>query len=331
MTEREPFPHYDVVVVGGGPAGYTAMIYLANDHINALCVEGFESGGQLTRAERINNFPGFPGGLGGAELPERMRDQGEQLGGHYAFDEVTAIDSSSGRFVVNGTMESWTSDAVILATGAKARELGLESEAALRNRGVGYCALCDGSLFAGKRVAVVGGGDAAVEQAQTLTHLDCDVTIVHRRRTFKAARSGVAFLEDHPKVEILVPYVVDEMLGVEDQRLRGLRLLDTETGDVRDLDVDAVFVAIGHDPASDLLADRVETDHHGFVVTRGKTSRTSLEGVFAAGDVIDPLYRQAITAAATGCIAAIDASRWLAERKSHRTPSGRAASESTSG
>lgn len=305
-------------MIGGGPAGYTAMIYLANENIDALCVEGFESGGQLIRASRVNNYPGFPGGVTGAQLPQLMRDQAEWLGGQFAFDEVAEVDTTTSRFIVRGTMDTWTCDAIILATGAKARELGLESEAALRNKGVAYCAVCDGQVFAGKRVAVIGGGDAAVEHATTLTNLDCEVVVVHRRRDFRAAKSGQAFLERHPKVETLVPYVVEQMLGVEDQRLRGLRLRNLETGEAREEAFDGVFVAIGHDPATELVDGRVEIDDAGFIVTRGRTSVTSLEGVFAAGDLIDPNYRQAVTAASAGCVAALDASRWLADRRSRR-------------
>lgn len=314
--EREPYPHYEAIVIGGGPAGYTALIYLANENINALCVEGFESGGQLIRASRVNNYPGFPTGIEGAQLPQRMRDQAEWLGGQFAFDEVTELDTSSSRFIVRGTMDTWTCDAVILTTGAKPRQLGLESEEALRNKGVGYCAICDGHVFAGKRVAIIGGGDAAVEHATTLTNLDCEVVVIHRRREFRAAKTGQDFLERHSKIETMVPYIVEEMLGVEDQRLRGLLLRNTETGEAREETFDGVFVAIGHDPASDLVAGRVETDDKGFIVTRGRTSHTSIEGVFAGGDLTDPHYRQAVTAASGGCVAALDASRWLADQRS---------------
>ena len=313
--ERAPYPYHDVIVIGGGPAGYTAMIYLANEHVDALCVEGFESGGQIAKAAMVRNFPGFPDGVVGAELPQLMRDQAEKLGGAFVFDQVTKIEAGGdGGYVVHGTMESWRARAVVLATGSSPRRLGLEAESALRNRGVAYCALCDGPFFSGKRVAVIGGGDAAVEHTMTLTNLGCKVLVVHRRNEFRAARSGQAFLDQHPDVEIATPYTVDDILASDNGVVAAVRIEHTESGQHRTEPVNAVFVAIGHEPVNDLAFGLVDVHDDGHVATLAGTSRTSRPGFFAAGDLIDPSYHQAVTAAASGCIAAVDASRWLANQ-----------------
>ncbi|MEM8925001.1 MAG: FAD-dependent oxidoreductase [Actinomycetota bacterium] len=315
-SSRTPYPEYDAVVIGGGPAGYTAMIYLANEHLKALCVEGFESGGQIARAARVNNYPGFPTGITGAELPALMREQAENLGGEFAFDQATSVEvTTDGRYIVNGTMDSWKARAVIMATGSTPLTLGLESEERLRNRGVAYCATCDGNFFAGKRVAVVGGGDAAVEQAMTLTNLDCEVIVVHRRREFRAKQSGVAYMEEHESVDLLTPYTVQDILASDDGVVSGIRIENAETGEVHDEPVAAVFVAIGHRPESALVSDLVEVSSIGHVLTEAGSSHTSRPGIFAAGDLVDHSYRQAVTAAGSGCVAAIDAGRWLAKHR----------------
>jgi thioredoxin reductase (NADPH) len=307
--------HYDAIVIGGGPAGYTAMIYLARENVGALCVEGFESGGQLIKAARVENFPGFPDGLSGTELPALIKQQAANFGADFAFDQVQRLDLSQRPFTVEGAMDSWTADAVILATGSAARTLGLDTEEALRDRGVAYCAICDGPMFSGTRVAVIGGGDAAVEQTTTLTNLNCEVLLVHRRLELRASATGADFVLSHPNVMLIAPFVVEEMLGVENGRLSGLRLRNTDNGHERVENVNAVFVAIGHDPASGIASNQIELDRAGYVITRDGTSYTSVEGVFAAGDLIDKHYRQAVTAAGSGCVAALDTSRWLANRR----------------
>ena len=313
MSERE---HHSVVVVGGGPAGYTAMIYLARDGLDALCVEGFEAGGQLLRTSGVDNFPGFPQGVGGAELPALMKAQAERFGAAFAFDEVVAIDTSQRPFLIDGTLGAYSADAVILATGSRARRLGLASEEALANRGVGYCAICDGPMFAGQRVAVIGGGDAAVQQALGLTNLGCQVVMVHRRTELRAAPGLAEAARQHPAIELLAPYTVEEILGVEDAKVNGLRLRHAIDGDERTEPVGGVFVAIGHDPSSELVKGQVALRPDGYVRLAQGSTMTNVEGVFAAGDVADPIYRQAVTAAGSGCMAALDTEHWLASHRS---------------
>ncbi|MEM7275916.1 MAG: FAD-dependent oxidoreductase [Actinomycetota bacterium] len=313
--EREPYPSHDVIVIGGGPAAYTAMIYLAGEQLDAVCLEGFESGGQISRASKVLNYPGLPDSPAGVDIPDSMRRQAEGLGATFEFDEAHTIEAIHGdRFAVHGSMGSWAANALIVATGSRPVELGLESEKRLQNRGVAYCALCDGPFFTGKRVAVVGGGDASVEQAITLTNLGCKVVVIHRRDEFRAAQSGQSFLHNHPDVSTLTPYRVDEILATPEGIVGGIRVEHTETGEQHEETLDAVFVAIGHKPASDLVADLVDRTEAGHIQVRGRTGMTSCPGVFAAGDVIDPSYRQAVTAAASGCVAAIDAARWLGHR-----------------
>jgi thioredoxin reductase (NADPH) len=278
-------------------------------------VEGFESGGQLLRAARVENFPGFPEGLAGAELPALIKQQAANFGADFAFDEAKRLDLTQRPFVVEGAIDSWTADAIIMATGSAARTLGLKSEATLQGRGVAYCAICDGPMFAGQRVAVIGGGDAAVEQSTTLSNLGCDVLLVHRRNELRAAAVGIDFVRTSPSITLVTPYTVEDMLGTDVGRLTGLRLKNAVTGDERVEEVAAVFVAIGHNPASGIVSEQLEVDRSGYIVTEGRTSHTTMEGVFAAGDLIDRNYRQAVTAAGSGCVAALDASRWLAGRK----------------
>lgn len=313
MSDRE---HHNVVVVGGGPAGYTAMIYLARDGIDALCVEGFEAGGQLLRTSTVENFPGFPEGVGGAELPGLIKTQAERFGAAFAFDEVVAIDTGQRPFLVDGTLGSYSADALILATGSRARKLGLPSEEALANRGVGYCAICDGPMFAGQRVAVIGGGDAAVQQALGLTNLGCEVVMVHRRSELRASPGLGQAAITHPAITLLMPYVVEEILGVESGRVNGLQLRDANDGSQRIETVSGVFVAIGHDPATELVQGQIGLRPDGYIKLGQGSTMTDVEGVFAAGDVADPIYRQAITAAGSGCMAALDTEHWLATNRS---------------
>ena len=298
-----------IVIVGGGPAGYTAAIYAARGGLQPICIEGYASGGQIMRSGEVHNFPGYPGGIPGSDLADRMREQAIEFGARIVTDEVASVDLAGSPFTVTTSDRTYHADAVIIATGASSRRLGLPSEDEFDGRGVCYCAICDGPIFTGQRVAVVGGGDAAVEEALALARLASSVTLIHRRGELRASGTLRASLAAS-SIEVLIPYVVDEVLG-GDLGVHGVRVRDVSDGSVRDLEVEGLFVAIGHIPASGLFTQWLKVDSHGFLVTEPRSTATSTPGVFAAGDVADPRYRQAITAAASGCAAAIDAERWL--------------------
>jgi len=283
-----------IVIIGGGPAGYT-------------------SGGQIVRSGEVYNFPGYPEGISGSDLADRMREQAIKFGANVVTDEVDSVQLSGSPFTVVTMEKTYHADAIIVATGAQSRRLGLPSEDEYDGRGVCYCAICDGPLFAGQKVAVVGGGDAAVEEALALTRITSSVTLIHRRTEFRANAALRATLADSA-IQVLTPYVVDEVLG-GDMGVTGIRVRHIDDATTRELDVDGFFVAIGHEPSSGLFDAYLKTDSHGFLVTESGTTATNVPGVFAAGDVADPRYRQAITAAATGCSAAIDAERWLLARR----------------
>lgn len=298
-----------LVVIGSGPAGLTAAIYAARAGLSPIVVEGIQAGGQLTLTTEVENFPGFPDGVMGPELMDLMRRQAERFGARFVAGDVTRADFSSLPFLieVNGT-ESLRTAAVILATGAEARWLGIPGEERLRGYGVSACATCDGFFFKGRRVAVVGGGDSAMEEALFLTRFAAEVVVVHRRDEFRASAIMARRVLEHPKVRVRWNALPVEVLGAD--AVTGLRVRDTVTAEEEDLAVDGVFVAIGHDPATALFRGQLELDDRGYLRTFSGTA-TSLPGVFAAGDVSDATYRQAITAAAAGCRAAIDAERWL--------------------
>ena len=309
MTNTE---HVDLAIVGGGPAGYTAAIYAARAGLRPVCVEGYASGGQIIRSSEIHNFPGYPDGIAGSELADRMRDQAIASGARLVTTDVTTVDLGRSPFEIVTPDGRIASEAVIVATGARARRLGLPSEDELEGMGVCYCAICDGPFFAGQRVVVVGGGDAAAEEALTLSRIAAEVILVHRRTEFRATASLMAAVKGRPNVTILTPYVVTEILG--SAGVTGVRLRHLSDASVRDVDADGVFVAIGHEPATDLVSPWLKVDVHGFVVTEPGTTATNVPGVFAAGDIADSRYRQAVTAAGSGCSAAIDAERWLHSR-----------------
>lgn len=300
-----------VLIVGGGPAGYTAAIYAARAGLAPVCIEGYDYGGQISRSPRVDNFPGYPDGVSGNDLGERMRAQALRLGAQIVTSEVQAVLPSGSPFTVVTDGTRYLADALIVSTGARSRRLGLASEDALDGMGVCYCAICDGAFFADRRVAVIGGGDAAVEEALMLCKVASSVLLVHRRHEFRATQAMRAALEANPRARILTPYVVAEVLGEPPAGVTGIRLRHAETGAERQEDLDGVFVAIGHVPASEMFTPWLPTDEHGFLLTEARTQATSVPGVFAAGDIADPRYRQAITAAASGCQAAIDAERWL--------------------
>jgi thioredoxin reductase (NADPH) len=303
------YEEVELIIVGGGPAGYTAAIYAARAGLRPVCVEGYASGGQIIRSGEIHNFPGYPDGISGSELADRMREQAIASGARLVGSDVTTVDLSGAPFEVATPETRFRADAVVVATGARSRRLGLPSEDALEGMGVCYCAICDGPFFAGQRVVVIGGGDAAAEEALALSRIAAEVTLVHRRTEFRASASMRAAIEARPEISVLTPYVVTEILGSDG--VTGVRVRDLGRDAERDVDTDGVFVAIGHEPATEMFAPWLKLDHHGFIATEPGSTATNVPGVFAAGDVADPRYRQAVTAAASGCCAAIDVERWL--------------------
>jgi len=300
----------DVIIIGSGPAGLTAALYSARADLKPLVIEGLQPGGQLTITSDVENFPGFPEGIQGPQLMDRMRAQAERFGSEHLYDMVTEVDFTARPFKV------WTGETlheaktVIISTGASARWLGMDAEQRLQGRGVSACATCDGFFFRDQEIAVVGGGDSALEEADFLTRFASKVTLIHRRDELRGSRIMQARVLANEKIHVAWSSVVDEILG--EDGVTGLRLRDTKTGAFRDLPVTGVFMAIGHDPNTEIFKGQVDTDDQGYVLVR-ETTETSVPGVFAAGDVVDKRYRQAITAAGRGCAAALDAEKFLAE------------------
>lgn len=296
-----------VIIIGGGPAGLTAAIYAARASLEPTMVEGFAAGGQLMTTTDVENYPGFPEGVQGPELMQMFRDQAARFGAEILTADATKVDLSRRPFRV------WTSDrelsahALIISTGASARWLGIESETRLRGFGVSSCATCDGFFFKDKPMVVVGGGDTAMEEALFLARMSSGVTVVHRRDEFRASPIMAERVLEHPNITVRWNAVVDSVIG--DQAVEAVRVADTHTGDHEDIPAAAMFVAIGHTPNTELFAGQLAMDETGYITTDG--TRTSVDGVFACGDVQDNVYRQAITAAGSGCQAAIDAERWL--------------------
>jgi thioredoxin reductase (NADPH) len=307
----------EVIIIGGGPAGYTAALYAARANMRPLVIEGFQWGGQLMITSEVENYPGYSDGVMGPEMMREFREQAERFGSEFITDDVTRIDLSERPFKVYVEDTEYQAQTVIVATGATARQIGLESERALHGRGVTYCATCDGAFYREREVVVVGGGDSAMEEALFLTKFASKVTIVHRRHVFRASPIMVDRARAHDKIEILTPYVVEEVLGAEGGKLTGVRLRNVESGALQDYPTDGLFVAIGHDPTTKLFVDWLDHDESGYLVTKGKSTETNIPGVFAAGDVQDHVYRQAVTAAGSGCQAALDAERFLAELAGH--------------
>ena len=300
----------ELIVIGGGPAGYTAALYAARGNLNPLVIEGFAFGGQLMITSDVENYPGFRDGIMGPELMATMRAQAERFGAEMLSDDVTRVDFSERPFRVYVGDDEYRAKAVIVATGATARKLGLESEVALQGRGVSYCAVCDAAFFRGQDVLVVGGGDSAMEEATFLAKFASHVTLVHRRDEFRASAIMIDYAKSKDNLDFVTNAVVTEVLG-EDGKMTGVRLRDTVTGEEREHAAGGLFVAIGHDPTTELFQDVLDMDSEGYLLTRGGSTETNIEGVFAAGDVVDHVYRQAVTAAGMGCMAALDAERWL--------------------
>ena len=303
---------HELIIIGSGPAGYTAAIYAARAALNPVVFEGaLDSGGALMNTTEVENFPGFPDGVMGPDLMGQMRSQAEKFGAQLISDDVEAVDLTGKiKKVTDSAGKIWEAKAVILAMGSGYRKLGVEGEEQLSGRGVSWCATCDGAFFRDKPIAVIGGGDSAVEEGTFLTRFASRVTLVHRRDELRASKAMVARAEKDPKLDFAWNSVVESING--DARVESVTLRDTVTGEHRQLEVSGVFVAIGHNPRSTLVRGQVELDEAGYVKVVAGSQATNLPGVFACGDLVDHTYRQAITAAGSGCRAALDAERWLA-------------------
>jgi thioredoxin reductase (NADPH) len=309
---ERPAEAVKLLIIGSGPAGYTAAIYAGRADLKPVMLAGLQFGGQLMLTTEVENYPGFPEGVTGPEMMERFQKQAERFGTRILQEDATKIDFSKRPFRVESESHAFLADAVIVATGATAKWIGLPSEQSFMNRGVSACATCDGALFRGKPISVVGGGDTAMEEALFLTRYAAPkVTVIHRRGELRASKIMRERALKHEKIEFLWNSAVDEVLGGD--YVTGLRVKNLETGAVSELKTEALFVAIGHKPNTDLFRGVLEMDDVGYLKVERGSSRTNVEGVFACGDAMDPVYRQAVTAAGTGCMAAIDAERWLAE------------------
>ena len=305
---------HEVAIIGGGPAGYTAALYAARGELAPVLFEGYAAGGQLMITSEVDNYPGFKDGIMGPELMLQMREQAARFGADIRTEDVTAVRLSADPLAApheldtpGGTVRA---RAVIVATGATARQIGLESEARLQGRGVSYCAVCDGAFFREHEIVVVGGGDSAMEEATFLTKFASKVTIVHRREELRASKVMIERARQNPKIAWELGYVVDEVLG--DDAVTGIRIRETDGTATKEIPCTGFFVAIGHDPTTGLFQGVLDMDENGYLLQQAGSTATNVEGVFAADDVADHVYRQAITAAANGCQAALDAERWLA-------------------
>ncbi len=306
---------HDVLIIGGGPAGYTAALYAARANLNPLVIEGFQWGGQLMITSDVENYPGYADGVMGPAMMADFRRQAERFGTEFVTDDVTKVDFSEEPFRVWVEDTEYQARSVIVATGATARWLGIESEERFKGKGVSACATCDGSFFRDKHIYVVGGGDTAMEEALFLTRYGFKVSIVHRRDEFRASQIMLDRARLHDKIEFITNAEVDEVLG--NGHISGLRLRDTRTGETREVEAGGLFIAIGHEPNTKLFLDWLDHDENGYLVTKPGTTETNIPGVFAVGDVQDHVYRQAVTAAGTGCMGALDAERYLAAKEGH--------------
>jgi len=314
MSDTKQSTHHRLIIIGSGPAGFTAALYAARANLKPVLFEGMQPGGQLTITTEVENYPGFEHGIQGPELMDVMRKQAHRFGAESIFNEITEVDFSRRPFILKTHDNVYTADAVIVATGASAKLLGIESEGKFMGHGVSACATCDGFFFKGLKVLVIGGGDTAMEEANYLTKFASEVTLVHRRGEFRASKIMQERVEKNPKVKFMTNKVVKEVIGSDEngrKSMTGAVLLDTKDKSTTKVDADGLFVAIGHKPNTELFKGILDMDETGYLITKPGSTYTNIPGVFAAGDVSDKTYRQAVTAAGTGCMAAIDVERWL--------------------
>jgi thioredoxin reductase (NADPH) len=309
-----------VIIIGGGPAGYTAALYAARANLNPLVIEGFAWGGQLMITSDVENYPGYPDGVLGPQMMQEFRTQAARFGSDFITDDVSRVDFSDQPYRVWVGDTEYQAETVIVATGAVARQLGLDSERKLQGAGVSYCAVCDAAFFKDREVVVVGGGDSAMEEAVYLAKFASKVTLVHRRDVFRASPIMVDRARANDKIEFMLDTVVEEVRDTDAGRVTSVVVRNVKTDETTELPADGIFVAIGHDPSTELFRGQLDMDDAGYILTEGKSTRTTVEGVFAAGDVQDHVYRQAVTAAGSGCQAALDAERYLAAREGVSRP-----------
>ena len=309
--------HHKVIIIGSGPAGFTAALYSSRVNLETVVFEGQQPGGQLTITTEVENYPGYEHGIQGPEMMDVFRKQAHRFGAKSIYETITKVDFSSRPFKLTSEKSDYTADAVIISTGATAKLLGAPGEDTYWGAGISACATCDGFFFRGEKIFIIGGGDTAMEEALFLTNFGESVTLVNRSDNFRASKIMVDRVKNHPKIKIITNATVDEFLGEENKgikKLTGIRLKDTKTGETTVHEAGGAFIAIGHKPNTDIFSGIIDMNEVGYINTIGKTSNTNIEGVFACGDAQDFVYRQAITAAGSGCMAAIDAERWLAEQ-----------------